>query len=258
MRHAHQLSESPDPESAASLSHPPTTGTLDLVVAWYNEDLSWLATTAMPPHTLHIYAKHAGVHPDYSVVPLPNVGRETHTYMHHIVANYDSLADVTIFTQAGIDSPAYKGLKRKKLEHVLHELPACRLRGMVCMAHHEPGLKIPFKPEFQISHWTGTSPDNRAVTDGTDALTPASVRPLAAWYREFVDEDTSKINRLGMSYNSIFAASAEAIRSHPRSLYKRIRDELAVSANPEAGHYVERILLSLFTFGVARRTEPGK
>lgn len=223
-------------------------GALDIVVAWYNEDLSWLATTSMPPHTLHVYAKHAASHPDYSVVPLPNVGRETHTYMHHIVANYDSLADVTLFTQAGIDSPAYGGLKRKKLDYVLRELPACRRRGMVCMAHHTPGLKIPFKPGFRISSWSGTSRENRAVGGGADALSPASVRPLGAWYRAFVDKDTSKIKRLGMSYNSIFAASAEAIRAHPRSLYERIRDELAVSANPEAGHYLERIFLSLFTF----------
>ena len=33
---------------------------------------------------------------------LPNVGRESHTYLHHIVANYDHLASVTVFTQGSI------------------------------------------------------------------------------------------------------------------------------------------------------------
>eukprot|EP01038_Epipyxis_sp_PR26KG_P012950 gene12950-17365_t len=30
---------------------------------------------------------------------LPNVGRESHTYLYHIISNYDQLADVTYFTQ---------------------------------------------------------------------------------------------------------------------------------------------------------------
>ena len=32
--------------------------------------------------------------------PLPNVGRDTHTYLSHIVANYDRLAEWTVFSQA--------------------------------------------------------------------------------------------------------------------------------------------------------------
>ena len=41
--------------------------------------------------------------------PLPNVGRESHTYLHHIVSNYDSLADWTVFSQAAAPSFGYKG-----------------------------------------------------------------------------------------------------------------------------------------------------
>ena len=40
---------------------------------------------------------------------LPNVGRESHAYLSHIVDNYDSLADWTVFTQASTPSFGYRG-----------------------------------------------------------------------------------------------------------------------------------------------------
>ena len=42
-------------------------------------------------------------------VRLPNVGRESHTYLHHIVSRYDDLADWTVFSQASPPSFGYKG-----------------------------------------------------------------------------------------------------------------------------------------------------
>ncbi len=32
-------------------------------------------------------------------IPLPNVGREPHTYFHHIIENYDNLSDYVFFSQ---------------------------------------------------------------------------------------------------------------------------------------------------------------
>merc|ERR1719248_86361 len=47
--------------------------------------------------------------PVATVQQLPNVGRESHTYLHHIVDNYENLANWTVFTQAGEPSFGYKG-----------------------------------------------------------------------------------------------------------------------------------------------------
>jgi len=38
---------------------------------------------------------------------LPNVGRESHTYLHHIVEHYDSLASWTVFSQAEAPTVGY-------------------------------------------------------------------------------------------------------------------------------------------------------
>ena len=65
--------------------------TIELVVARYLEDLSWLNN--IPPQIkLLVYDKSPNGN-------LPNVGREAHTYLNHIVENYNTLPDLTIFAQ---------------------------------------------------------------------------------------------------------------------------------------------------------------
>jgi hypothetical protein len=41
------------------------------------------------------------------VVPLPNVGRESHTILWHIVTNYDRLANLTVFSQGSAPTHGY-------------------------------------------------------------------------------------------------------------------------------------------------------
>jgi len=74
----------------------------EIIIARYNEDLSWLKKI---PKTIKITIynkglddiKIAGV--KYDIIKLPNIGRESHTYLYHIINNYDNLAHKTIFCQ---------------------------------------------------------------------------------------------------------------------------------------------------------------
>ena len=68
---------------------------LELVVARHAEDLNWLRRA---PKTVRVTVYNKGVDPGPGAV-LPNIGREAHTYLHHIVERYDDLADVTVFCQ---------------------------------------------------------------------------------------------------------------------------------------------------------------
>lgn len=68
-----------------------------IVVARYNEDLSWLNAVA-PEWRRYIYSKQAdSVSRDFLM--LPNIGREAHTYLWHIIENYNNLEDFTVFAQ---------------------------------------------------------------------------------------------------------------------------------------------------------------
>jgi len=65
-----------------------------LVVAKYKEDIRW--TDHINPENLYIYDK-SGEKSSY--IHLENVGRESHTYIHHIIEHYDNLPDYLIFVQ---------------------------------------------------------------------------------------------------------------------------------------------------------------
>lgn len=77
---------------------------VEVVLAHHNEDLSWSEPYAK---VRTIYCK--GTSRPKGCLRLKNVGREGHTYLRHIVSRYHSLADWTVFSQAGAPSSGYKG-----------------------------------------------------------------------------------------------------------------------------------------------------
>ncbi len=76
---------------------------IELVVARYREDLSWLRN--IPPQIrTTIYDKNPDApQPDSlhlsSALRLPNIGREAHTYLHHIITRWETLSPLTVFCQ---------------------------------------------------------------------------------------------------------------------------------------------------------------
>ena len=67
---------------------------IELVIAKYNENMDWLDRIKIP---YKIYDKSSK--PLFDSIPLPNYGRESSTYLFHIIHNYKTLADVTVFLQ---------------------------------------------------------------------------------------------------------------------------------------------------------------
>jgi len=70
--------------------------TKELVVARYKENPDKWLSINQPDLKVTIYNKGDQ---DDRFVSLPNVGREAGTWLHHIISNYDNLADLTIFAQ---------------------------------------------------------------------------------------------------------------------------------------------------------------
>ena len=74
---------------------------IQLVVSRYNENLEWLKEE--PFHKYPVICYNKGPNDDFykpegmKVVNVENVGRCDHTYIYHIVKNYDSLAQHTMF-----------------------------------------------------------------------------------------------------------------------------------------------------------------
>lgn len=81
---------------------------MDVVVSHYNESLRWLKKVP-PEFRLILYCKgDPKEKPDLSFLPadrrpvpihLPNLGRESHTWLHHLALIADDPPDVTVFLQ---------------------------------------------------------------------------------------------------------------------------------------------------------------
>jgi hypothetical protein len=67
---------------------------VELVVARYREDATWASALGFPAF---VYDKSGAPGP----LALPNIGRESHTYLTHIVRRYPDFADHAVFVQAG-------------------------------------------------------------------------------------------------------------------------------------------------------------
>mgnify|MGYP000642643650 CR=1 FL=1 len=76
-----------------------------IIISRYNEDLSWVKQMVNEDIEIFIYNKGPKIIEEYSpkvkISDLENVGRESHTYLHHIINNYDELPEKIIFTQFG-------------------------------------------------------------------------------------------------------------------------------------------------------------
>jgi hypothetical protein len=184
----------------------------------------------------HIY--HKGDQPPRRDVAqwerLPNVGREAHTYLTHIVRNYERLSQVTLFLQGGIDDHIAEG---NVYAHPHDCIRAAGWRG-VGFARLDP-----------YSNW------GRIVHIGkwreelrSGKLRPAKLDFADFWRKLFRSEPPPTILT---NYAACFAVDKARILNHPRSFYERALATVSDHINPEETHYFERLWYSIFTSGSA-------
>lgn len=67
-----------------------------IIIARYNENLEWVYQIPSE-YKIKIYNKGGDI--PFDSEKLPNVGRESHSYLKYIIDNYDNMEDEIIFTQ---------------------------------------------------------------------------------------------------------------------------------------------------------------
>jgi hypothetical protein len=118
----------------------------EIVIARYNENLDWIKKIKKSKDIkITVYNKGKD-DIDVPFIKLPNIGRESHTYLYHIINNYDNLADQTIFCQGDsiFHAPDFINLInkfRKKFEPV--QPLSLRYWTEDVPPHYEPNPPIP-------------------------------------------------------------------------------------------------------------------
>lgn len=186
------------------------------VVARYNEDISW--TKHLP--NLFLYNKGKSL---AHSIPLPNVGREGHTYYHHIITHYDQLPDYIVFLQGHPFDHSPNLFKT--LERLFTRKPK----------------------RFSLLSETILSND---ITDGTTwhwnlhswwYKLPAIPKDLPMKIYHQLLKSKPNNNILYYGTGAQFMVSKQAIQRHPKSFYQRICDMLSYSSNPVEGFIMERL-----------------
>lgn len=201
------------------------------VIARYNEPFSW---TRKCSHSVIVYNKSGVDEP--GTVSLPNVGREAHTYLHHIVKNYDTLANVTVFLQATVSDHGYvEDIDRMAL---YLGVPAMA-RGFSNNFHTtKRGDNDHSEPDFNIRM--------RDTLINRYHIPSSSVAKIqfSDWFISFIDP----VYPDPMSWygNAIFAVSKERIRSRPKEFYENLLSQLSNEDAPIEAHFLERSWFYVF------------
>jgi hypothetical protein len=176
---------------------------MDVVVSYYQEDIQnlsnqlsrILAHPKMVPLApcVTIYSKGgrteevAKAIPWANVIPLPNVGRESHTYLHHMETHYEDLPAHMMFVHGHVEHMG-------NLLRVLSALTPTT--GFMCLAYF-----------------------GRSTCDGGELHPDRRMREVwALARRDFCFDD------FNICYRAHFLVSAARVRHHGLGFYRRLRE----------------------------------
>ncbi|KAI9696602.1 MAG: hypothetical protein M1836_005621 [Candelina mexicana] len=211
------------------MNHRPS---VEVVVAHYNEDLSWLKEE-LGSCTIYSKGGKENVPPQPHII-LPNIGREGHTYLHHIIERYSSLADITIFLQGRID------------DHIT--LTPSEIMDAARGTKDGQVTTFPFRELELFDHWDGIPWDEYPCWKKWFGCASATRTPAKHWQRIF--PGTKVPMSVAYQPGALFAVRRSTIQQHPLSLYKFLLEEFfsgdMAHINPETGHFMERFWLAIW------------
>jgi len=206
---------------------------VDIVIARYNEDLKWLNNKKFSKYNCIIYNK--GVNdkfykpPNTKVINLKNVGMCDHTYLYHIVTNYDNLNKITIF----LPGSAEIDYKMKRVDKLFKEI---KKRDKAVFLYNDEYNNVQ-KNLYNFTVDTHTLAHNKNNKLNTDnKLLPSPLRPFGKWFEDKFGNTVIK----HISYYGIFSASDKDIKQKPKTFYISLLEEVNKVKNHETAHYFER------------------
>jgi hypothetical protein len=253
---------------------------LEIVVARYNEDLEWLKKIPKE-YKITIYNKGLddikNIPSNANIFKLPNIGRESHTYLYHMIENYDKLADKTVFCQGDsiFHSPDFlKLLKSTKYFEPIQPMSA----------YYWPDNEAPFyfsnppKPVLEKTKNLSVNGckvhveylDNEFITQYPYHYLEHSYNRFIAKNKEVYKVDNMlkfnverfrlkniSLNKLiPICYAGLFCVNKEVIRENSVDFYNNImsiliydvRENFIYGKNLDHGLFLEKLWLLIFNY----------
>lgn len=188
---------------------------IELVVARHREDLAWLRRV---PRAIRVCVYDKSDTPASTAIPLPNIGREAHTYLHHFTERFEDLADLTICVQGKpFDHAPDLHRRLRAIAEGQETVADFRWFGFLLDADDAIGSRL-----FQT--WS-KNPERRPLA-------------MAGFWRAVFGEDPMPEHFIFFG-GAQFAVTRACIRGNSRAFYARAR-EVAASF-PDGAHCFERV-----------------
>ena len=217
---------------------------VEIVVARYNENMEWIKNEPFNASSYIVYNK--GPNSDFTKtdkfkeeIKLDNVGREIHSYLTHIINNYDnkSLADITVFLPGSVELSH----KYDKASRLLNKILETKTDIFACTLSEAPVFDE--LKDFKIDNYMSTNERNKKINTDT-SMQISDIRPYGEWYKSTFSN--KNIDSKCATYNSIFGITRETILKNPKSYYEELNNQVNTHHNPETVHYFERAWPSVF------------
>ena len=188
---------------------------MEFVIARYTENLAWLDKVLDPEQRKMVTIYNKGPEDIPGSIRLPNVGREAHTYLTHIINNYDTLAEKVVFLQGyPFDHLGYNETNFQMFLVFNH---------MTQNVTHYPML------------YNGREP--RPSIQKTDVC-------LGEWFEKVLQIEFPKDDFVYYG-GACFGVTREKIRARPKEFYERVIKTLD-TIDPETAYYLERAWYYIF------------
>lgn len=194
---------------------------MTLVVSRYNEDLEW--TREFPVKIIYNKGDRRTIPDDLQkfVVDLPNIGREAHTYLYHIIKNYDALDETTIFCQGRYE------------DHV--KLSPSEFRETFTNIQGFSKNYVPIYASWGRHY-------NFNIKDWGKPLGHPELL-YGPWYEKIFGEYDSS---LYLYVAAIFSVNKSHILNRTKEFYESLLKELEYHDSPQEAHFMERSWIQIF------------
>jgi len=192
----------------------------EIVIARCKENISWSNSFKSIRKIFNKGDQIAGV----DSVQLPNVGREAHTYLYHIIHNWDNLAEQTMFCQGGV------------LEHNITMSDIERF-------FEAPGL-FKVKKIYRDNNWGFINHFAKWAEEKSSGKMKKAELPFGEWFDQVIQVPRGEYFFFVPGAN--FCVHKDAVKSRPLEFYKGLIKRIDDHINPEEAHYFERAWLYIF------------
>lgn len=205
--------------------------TYKFIIARYNENIDWLYKCKK--NTIIYNKGKDDLNVSFNIEKLPNIGRESHTYIHYIIKNYHNLPDIVVFSQGSI------------YDHYIYDSMGSSFYDLIKLKNDAAvnGISQNWTDKYDIAYYDFKIKDCTSAK-GLTYVNSDSGYKFGEWFENFLQikypEEKFKIYIAG-----IFAVKKENILKHSINYYKNIIDCLQTQ-HPESGHFMERSWYYIF------------